>query len=161
SYTPGELDKARFKNWLIAKGVNKKHLAANVEWRGDRLALHLNDGPALAKLAEHFLHADLTADDLSKSRSDMTERWLFAQLPATLAVEIAKPLIFNGWLKKVKEIVEETWPKMFTWETLPGETRRMKTGRVQINPALSLLAFGKLLKPEESPGVHYAAAERT
>src|SRR5262249_20752365 len=107
SYTPGELDKARLKNWLIAKGVNKKHLASSVAWRGDRLALHLSDGPALAKLAEHFLHTDLTAEDLSKSRSDMTERWLLAQLPATLAVEVAKPLIFNGWIKKVREIVEE------------------------------------------------------
>src|SRR5262245_66315933 len=73
SYTPGELDRARLKNWLIAKGVNPKHLAANVEWMGDRLAVHLSDGPALAKLAEHFLHTDLTAEDLSKSRSDMSQ----------------------------------------------------------------------------------------
>jgi hypothetical protein len=161
SYTPGELDKARLKNWLIAKGVNKKHLAASIEWRGDRLAVHLGDGPALAKLAEHFLHVDLTAEDQGKSRSDMTERWLLAQLPATLSIDVAKPLIFNGWIKKVREIVEETWPKMFTWEALPGDARRFKMARVQPNPALLLLAFGKLLKPEESPGIFYAEGQRT
>ncbi|MCX7699295.1 MAG: hypothetical protein N2039_00290 [Gemmataceae bacterium] len=156
----GEMDRARLNQWLISKGVDRKHLTARVDWMGDRLVFHLPDHEALAHVLDHYWHVDLTAEDLSKSRSDGTGRWLLTQVPATLAVEIARPLFFQGTLKKVREIVEETWPKTMKWESLGEDGRRIVLNRIQPAPALLMLAFGKLLKPEESPGIYLAHGER-
>jgi len=157
----GEMDWARFKNSLIKLGVDRKHLTNHFDWMGDRWTLNLNDGLALAKFVADELHVDLTATDLAVSHDTRDERWLLAQLPATLAIEIAKPLFFQGTLNKAKQIVTETFPKALAWESLPEPFRGVKLDRVQPSQALLLLAFGKLLKPEEAPSVFFANDGRT
>jgi hypothetical protein len=152
----GEMDWARLKNSLIRLGVDRKHLTEHFEWMGDRWTLNLSDGLALAKLIENEWHVDLTAADLSVSRDKRDERWLLSQLPATLAIEIAKPLFFQGTMKKLKQIVDETFSKAIAWEVLSEQYRGIKITRLQPNQALLFLAFGKLLKPEELPGLYYA-----
>jgi hypothetical protein len=157
----GEMDRARLNQWLMSQGVDRKHLTTRVDWMGDRVVFHLPDSPAISAVIDHYWHIDLTAEDQRQSRSDGTGRWLLAQVPATLSVDIARPLFFQGTLKKVREIVEETWPKTMKWEPLPDDSRRVQMTRIQPQPALLMLAFGKLLKPEETPGIYFAHGERT
>lgn len=157
----GEMDRARMNQWLMSRGVDRKHLTTRVDWMGDRVVFHLPNSPAISSVIDHFWHVDLTAEDQKVSRSEATGRWHLSQVPATLAVEIARPLFFQGTLKKLREIVQETWPKTMKWEPLPDDSRRIQVTRVQPQPALLMLAFGKLLKPDEAPGIYFASGERT
>lgn len=152
----GEMDWVRTKNTLIKLGVDRKHLTNHFDWMGDRWTFNLPDGPALARLIASELHVDLTAEDLAVSRDSRDERWLLAQLPATLAIEIAKPLFFQGTMNKTKQIISETFPKLLTWETLPEPSHGVKLERLHPTQSLLLLAFGKFLKPEEGPAVFIA-----
>jgi hypothetical protein len=152
----GEMDNARFKNTLIKLGVDRKRLTEHFDWMGDGWKVHLSDGSALSRYIENELHVDLTAADLAISHDKRDERWLLAQLPVTLAIDIAKTLFFEGTIKRAKQIVAESFPKGLTWETLPEKFQGKNLNRVLPTSAISLVAFGKLLKPEESPGVFYA-----
>ncbi len=156
----GDMDRARLNQWLISKGVDRKHLTTRVDWMGNRVVFHLPDGDALSKVVDHYWHVDLSADDLKRSRSEATLRWLLSQVPATLAVEIARPIFFQGTLKKFREIVEETWPKTMKWEPLGEDGRRIRLTRIQPAPALLMAAFGRLLKAEEVPGIYLAHGDR-
>jgi hypothetical protein len=142
------------KDMLIKFGADPKLFQKHPDWRGERLTLHLDDGPALAKAIEHFL------DDPSGSPDKQADRLVLAQLPATLGVEIRRPLIFLAWLTRVKEILTQSFPNILTWDALPGMPRGAKVNRVHLNQATMFLLFGKLLQPADAPAVYYANNNR-
>ena len=147
-------DQDSIKDKLIKLGADPKLFQKHPDWRGDRLTLHLDDGPSLAKAIDHFL------GDPSRPPDSQTDRLMLAQLPATLGVEIRRPVIFVGWLNRVKEILTQTCPNILTWDALPGMPRGAKVSRVRLNQATMFLLFGKLLQPAESPAAYYAYNNR-
>src|SRR5262249_38335444 len=147
------------RDTLIKFGVDPKDLPAHhPEWMGNRVTLHLDDGPGLAKALEFLLPAltDPAVDPLGRDG-----RWHLAHLPLTIGAEIRRPLIFLGWLTKTRDIINKSFPNAFTWEALPGMYRGVKLNRVQPSQAIALVAFGKLLAPADTPSLYYAFDRRT
>lgn len=147
-------DQDSIKDRLIKFGADPKQFQKHPDWRGDRVSLHLDDGPGLAKAIEHFLA------DPSRPADGQADRLMLARLPVSITAEIRRPIVFVGWLNRVKEILMKTFPNVLTWEALPGMPRGAKVNRVQLNQATMLLVFGKLLQLQEAPAAFYAHNNR-